>query len=98
MTAPRRIEPMAVPVAIVGAGLTGMSAAHHLHAAGMECAIFEKEAQVGGHAITTEERGYRFDRTGHLLHLKDPGVKALALAWIGPEYLEVARNSAVFSH
>ncbi len=87
-----------VPVAIVGAGLAGMSAAFHLRRAGVACRVFERAARPGGHAVTAEERGYRFDRTGHLLHLSDPDIAELAAEWIGPERRTIERDSRVWSH
>lgn len=86
------------PVVILGAGLTGMSAAHFLRKAGVPFRIVEKLDIPGGHAITLEDSGFRFDRTGHLLHLRDPEMRALALGWIGDDWLEVKRRSMVFSH
>jgi protoporphyrinogen oxidase len=91
-------KPSHVPVAIIGAGLTGMSAAFHLRQDGVDCRVFERLACPGGHAITLEEQGYRFDRTGHLLHLRDPGMRDLALRWIRGGVLEIQRQSRVFSH
>ena len=87
-----------VPVAILGAGLTGMSAAHHLREAGIRYRLFEKSERPGGHVITVEEDGYRFDRTGHLLHLGDERLRALALEWIGPAHRWIDRKSVVWSH
>jgi protoporphyrinogen oxidase len=87
-----------VPVAVLGAGLTGMSAAHFLRQAGVERRIFEKIDRPGGHAVTVEERGWRFDRTGHLLHVKDDALRALAIGWMGPDHREIARQSRVWSH
>ncbi len=86
------------PVAVLGAGLSGMSAAHHLRRAGVSCRIFEREKSVGGHAVTVEDQGYRFDRTGHLLHLPDDDLRALALSWMGPRHRWIDRRSAVWSH
>ena len=88
---------MQAPVAIVGAGLTGMSAAFHLQRAGVLYRIFERLDRPGGHAVTIAEKGYRFDRTGHLLHLKDEPLRQLALGWMGSHRV-VERNSAVWSH
>ncbi|MDX2051089.1 MAG: FAD-dependent oxidoreductase [Polyangiaceae bacterium] len=85
------------PVAILGAGLTGMSAAIELQRAGVPFRIFEKLTQVGGHAITVEEAGYRFDRTGHLLHLRDPSVREKVHTWLQGNYLSITRKSRVFS-
>lgn len=86
------------PVAILGAGLSGMSASHHLGRAGAPHRLFERLGRPGGHAITIEDEGYRFDRTGHLLHLRDPDLRAMALGFIGDDWLEVDRRSRVFSH
>ncbi len=84
------------PITILGAGLTGLSAAHHL---GEGYQVLERLGHVGGHAITLEESGYRFDRTGHLLHLRDPGIKAWMEAIFPPGHLRsVQRQSMVFSH
>jgi protoporphyrinogen oxidase len=85
------------PVAILGAGLTGMSAAHHLAEAGVPYRLFERASRVGGHCITREDGGYRFDVTGHLLHLRDAAMRALALGWIGGDYVEIERRSMIFS-
>lgn len=84
-----------VDVAILGAGLTGMSCAHELAARGVPYRLFEKQPRVGGHAITVEEDGYRFDRTGHLLHVREEHERAFG--WMGP-HLTVERRSAVWSH
>jgi protoporphyrinogen oxidase len=85
------------PVAILGAGLTGMSAAYHLGQAGVPHRIFERLPRHGGHAVTVEEDGYRFDRTGHLLHLRDPEMRRLALGWLGGDALEIRRRSMIWS-
>jgi protoporphyrinogen oxidase len=86
-------------VAILGGGLTGLSASLHLGRAGVPHRIFEREAVPGGHAVTVEEAGFRFDRTGHLLHLRDPDMQALASELLPPEqYRKIQRQSAVYSH
>ncbi len=82
------------PIQILGAGLTGMSAAHHLKSG---FAIHERLGHPGGHVITLEEQGYRFDRTGHLLHLRDPGIRAWIEGLLGDELRSVARRSRIFS-
>jgi protoporphyrinogen oxidase len=55
-------------IIIVGAGLTGLSTAYHLGNA--EYQIYEKEEEVGGLCRSFKKKGYAFDFTGHLLHLK----------------------------
>jgi hypothetical protein len=87
-----------VSIAILGAGLTGMSAAMHLKKRSTPFRIFEKLGHAGGHAITLEEGGYRFDRTGHLMHLRDAEIRADVLRWLKNDWVEVKRRSVVFSH
>lgn len=87
-----------VPVAVLGAGLTGLSAGLELERRGVGYRVYEKSNQAGGHAVTSEERGYRFDRTGHLLHLRSPALKAEVLDWLGGDCLAIERRSVVFSH
>lgn len=86
------------PVAIIGAGLTGLSASHHLGRSRIAHRLFERLGWAGGHAITIEDEGYRFDRTGHLLHLRDADLRAFALGFLGDDVLEVDRRSMIWSH
>ena len=87
------------PVAVLGGGLTGLSASLFLRRAGVRHRAFEREAVPGGHAVTIAEAGFRFDRTGHLLHLRTPEMRALASELLPPEqYRKLQRRSAVFSH
>ncbi len=86
------------PVAILGAGLTGLSTSHHLGRSGVDHRFFERFGHAGGHAITIEDEGYRFDRTGHLLHLRDADLRAFALGFLGDDVLEVERRSLIWSH
>jgi len=86
-------------VAVLGAGLTGLSASLELSRRGARHRLFEREKVAGGHAVTIEEQGFRFDRTGHLLHLRDPRMQALAEDLLRPhQYRRLQRRSAVFSH
>jgi protoporphyrinogen oxidase len=87
--------PGAAPVAILGGGLTGISAAVHLRAPWV---LFEREARLGGHARTDERDGFRFDKTGHWLHLRDPGVKQLVDELLPGQMTPIARRARIFSH
>ncbi|MBC8131376.1 MAG: FAD-dependent oxidoreductase [Deltaproteobacteria bacterium] len=80
---------------ILGGGLTGISAAVHLRSPWV---LLEKEARLGGHARTDERGGYRFDKTGHWLHLRDPAVKQLVAEILPGQMQSVARKARVFSH
>jgi protoporphyrinogen oxidase len=87
-----------VPVAILGAGLTGMSAAMHLRRRGIPYRIFERNKEAGGHTTTYVDNGYRFDKTGHLLHLRDAEMRKLVLDLLGDDWVNVQRRSVVWSH
>jgi protoporphyrinogen oxidase len=85
---------LAQPIQILGAGLTGLSAAHHLRQ-GYE--LHEKLDRPGGHVITIEQDGFRFDRTGHLLHLRDAEIRAWMMQLLGDRFVNVQRKSRVWS-
>ena len=85
----------AAPVQILGAGLTGMSAGYHL---GQDYEIHEKAKKPGGLAVTLQEDGYRFDLTGHLLHLRDAEMRKWIEQLLGSGTAEITRRSRVFSH
>ena len=84
------------PVLILGGGLAGLSTAFHLRRPWL---LVEKESRVGG-LVRTEvmHGGFRFDPTGHWLHLRDPGMKSLVHEQLLPDGLvTVARRAAVFT-
>ena len=56
-------------VVVIGAGLTGLSAAYHVQKLGLAATVLERAAQPGGACRTTLRDGFHFDLTGHLLHL-----------------------------
>jgi len=62
-------------VVVLGGGLTGLSAAYHLRP--LSPIVLEREPEPGGLARTRVEDGFTFDCTGHLLHLRDAGIKEL---------------------
>ena len=55
-------------VIVLGAGLAGLSAAHHL---GWNCEIFEKQPYIGGHCRTKRVDGFNFDEGAHVFFGKD---------------------------
>lgn len=90
------------PVVILGAGLTGLSAAHHLRRGPF--VLVEREDRVGGHARSHREQGYTFDKTGHWLHLRDDRSKALLAELFPtapgepPAWLSIERKTKIHSH
>ena len=87
-------------IVILGAGLTGLSAAFHLEQAGFfDYQIFEKDAIPGGLLRSSVHDGFTFDYTGHLVHISDPYFKSFV------DYVAslnnwncVQRNAFVYSH
>lgn len=59
---------MTDPVLIVGAGVTGLSAAAALRAAGIGCVVIEAASRIGGRAHTTPIGGHAFDHGASWLH------------------------------
>ena len=47
--------------AVIGAGLSGLTAAHRLKTAGWGALVFESEDRVGGRTLTGESAGYRYE-------------------------------------
>jgi renalase len=58
-------------VAIIGAGLAGLSCARTLRSAGISVNVFEEESHVGGRIATTCVGGDRFDHGAQYLYAQD---------------------------
>lgn len=83
---------------VLGAGLTGLAAGLELERRRVPYRVFERGSAVGGHALTVEEAGYRFDRTGHLLHLRSDELRAEVADWLDGDFETIERRSVVFTH
>jgi protoporphyrinogen oxidase len=86
-------------VVILGAGLTGISAAYHLEQNQFsDYKLFEKENSSGGLCRTVMQDGFTFDYTGHLLHISDPYFKSLIIKHVGFEHFNtIFRKSFIYS-
>jgi protoporphyrinogen oxidase len=87
-------------VVIIGAGLTGISAAYHLEKNGFfDYLLFEKEPTAGGLCRSIEQDGFTFDYTGHLLHASDDYFYALIQKCMNLEHMNIInRRSFIYSH
>lgn len=83
-------------VLILGAGLSGLSAAWHLQRKNIDCEVFEKEAQVGGLCRSKEIAGFTFDYDGHLLHFKHQYAFNLVNRLLKKNLIKHQRNSWIF--
>ena len=79
---------------ILGAGLAGLSTAYHF---GKGCQVFEAEDTPGGLLRTREARGFSFDYTGHLLHLKDAYARGLVQGLLKGNLAEHKRRAKIYS-
>ncbi|QPP10990.1 FAD-dependent oxidoreductase [Streptomyces bathyalis] len=67
MSRPGRTETPDTDVVVIGAGLAGLAAAHHLTDAGLQVTLLETTSEVGGRMATENVDGYLLDRSGRLL-------------------------------
>jgi protoporphyrinogen oxidase len=65
-------------VGIIGGGLLGLTAAYRLAKAGVSVSVYERDAQLGGLAGSTDLGGYRVDRYYHVVLPTDRRVRDLA--------------------
>lgn len=75
---------MSDSVIVLGAGLAGLSAAHHL---GASCEVFEKQQYIGGHCHTRRVEGFNFDEGAHVFFGKDDCSRQFVLGPLGGEML-----------
>ncbi|ELY89138.1 amine oxidase [Natrialba hulunbeirensis JCM 10989] len=62
-------------VLVVGGGLAGLVAAHHLAGGGVTVSLLERRDTVGGRVRTIERDGFRFDRGFQVLFTAYPAVQ-----------------------
>lgn len=81
---------------ILGGGPAGLAAGFYSRRDGRPFRILEAGPRVGGHCVTEECDGFRFDRGAHRFHDKDPDITADVLALLGDEMLRVSAPSAIY--
>jgi protoporphyrinogen oxidase len=85
-------------IVIIGAGLSGLSAAWHLLKKGFEPLVFEKEPEAGGLCRSKKVGGFIFDTDGHLLHFKHPYAFELVKGLLNGNLKEHRKNSWIYSY
>jgi len=83
-------------VIIIGAGPTGLTAAHELDKLGLKTVILEKLALVGGIARTENYKGYGIDIGGHRFYTQVPEVTAMWQEILGADFLHRPRLSRIY--
>ena len=80
-------------IIVIGAGVTGLAATRTLHDAGARYRLLEREDRPGGHARSFEVGRFRFDCSGHLLHVSQPETREL-IARCAPRVFATHRRRA----
>lgn len=85
-------------IVIIGAGLTGLSAAYHLERAAFhDYVILEHEDRAGGLARTEHDAGFAFDHSIHILYTRDPYAATLIHELLGDNIGKQRRRSFCFT-
>lgn len=83
-------------VIVLGAGLSGLSAAYELTRQGASATVIEKNPEVGGLARTIERDGYRFDFGGYRFIGGSSEIRDLFKELLGPDLLTVTATSKIY--
>ena len=68
---------------VIGAGLTGLTAAHTLTRRGFDVTVYERDFAVGGHARSESMRGVPYEPHGaHIFHTSDSRVWGLVTSLV----------------
>ena len=79
---------------IIGAGLTGLTAAHHLNKKGMNFKVLEKDSRIGGVIQTQQENGFIYEQGPNTGTLSTPEIAQLFEDLSDKCKLEVAGEEA----
>ncbi|MEW6455725.1 MAG: FAD-dependent oxidoreductase [Acidobacteriota bacterium] len=80
-------------IAIIGSGLTGLSAGYHLK--GFDYKIYEKDERVGGLLKSFNLNGFTFDHGGHLLHGNNSYFNQKIKEFLGENIISHKRKSFI---
>lgn len=85
-------------IAVLGAGVSGLTAARLLHERGEEVTVFEKNSTVGGLAGTRSAQGYLYDpHGGHIFNSKNKEVTDWVFSLIPKDNWKFTeRNAKIF--
>jgi len=82
--------------AILGAGLTGLTAAYVLQRRGVSVQVLEADRVLGGASRTVPYDGFRFDLGGHRFYTKNQRVLDLVRELLRDELITVERVSRIY--
>jgi predicted NAD/FAD-dependent oxidoreductase len=82
-------DPSAVSVAVVGAGISGLTAARQLQATGCDVRVFDKARGPGGRMSTRRQDGYEFDHGAQYFTVRDESFRQAVGHWRNRGMVEV---------
>lgn len=89
---------MRVNTLILGAGVTGLSAAFHLQQKGdTDYLVLEKSPTPGGLCKSQQIQGFTFDQSGHLLHLHEDYTLQTFKQLLGANLHRLPRRAVIFT-
>ncbi|QBD81867.1 FAD-dependent oxidoreductase [Ktedonosporobacter rubrisoli] len=87
-----------VQIAIIGAGVSGLAAAHTLLDAGYTVTLFEKDQQVGGRANTRSRAGFIYDPGAqHIKRGDASSVRLITERFRTPELIDISKPVWIFN-
>lgn len=85
-------------IAIVGAGSSGLAAAHTLQDAGQSVTLFEQSQEVGGRAATRNRNGFIYDHGAQYIKGEGNGISTTFITerFRAPDLLNIAKPVWIF--
>ncbi|HZX20193.1 MAG TPA: FAD-dependent oxidoreductase [archaeon] len=83
-------------IAVLGAGLAGLSSAYEFSKKGFEVTVFEKNPQEGGLAKSISGKGFLSDLGPHRFHPKNKELVEYLESELGINFIERKRKSQIF--
>jgi renalase len=84
-------------IAIIGAGCSGLTAAHTLRDAGWEVALYEQNQGVGGRTTTRTRSGFTFDPGAQYIKRGNPtSVQLITERFSTPDLIDIAKPISIF--
>jgi protoporphyrinogen oxidase len=84
-------------VIIIGGGLAGLATAYFLKQKKINFSVFEKNNECGGLCRTVKSNNFKFDYTGHLLHLSDKNIENTVKKLLDKNLDTLTRSSWIYS-
>ncbi|MEW5951440.1 MAG: NAD(P)-binding protein [Elusimicrobia bacterium] len=81
---------------IIGAGLSGLSCAFFLKKSGKDFFLAEKKEIPGGLASSFNLKGFTFDYSGHLLHLRWPDTSCFIKKLLKDNIVSLERKASIY--